>query len=121
MFIHILKISLNIVKILGNFWKNGGKIALGNCAYKDLAVLKEVTVRNLVEKFKFCVKYLTNSGIDEKLITDNSLITSSCGVGSWDIESAGRAMGLVFELSEILRNDKEILNSVQNNNNIKRM
>ena len=108
-------------KNIGKFLKNGGKIAWGIVPTKDLAVLKEVTVRNLVEKFKFCVKYLTNSGIDEKLITDNSLITSSCGVGSLDIESAGRAMGLVFELSEILRNDKEILNSVQNNNNIKRM
>ena len=83
---------------------------------KDLTALRKITLQNLVEKFKFCVKNLTNSGIDEKLIIDNSLITSSCGVGSLDIESAERAMGLVFELSETLRNNKEILNPVQNYN-----
>lgn len=101
---------------IGNFLQNGGKIAWGIVPTKDLTALKEITVQNLVENFKFCVKYLTNSGIDEKLITDNSLITSSCGVGSLDIESAGRAMGLVFELSETLRNNKKILNPVQNDN-----
>lgn len=103
-------------KSIGKFLQNGGKIAWGIVPTKDLTALKEITVQNLVEKFKFCVKYLTNSGIDEKLITDNSLITSSCGVGSLDIELAKRAMGLVFELSQTLRYNKEILNQVQNDN-----
>ena len=101
---------------IGKFLQNGGKIAWGIVPTKDLTALRKITLQNLVEKFKFCVKNLTNSGIDEILIIDNSLITSSCGVGSLDIESAERAMGLVFELSETLRNNKEILNPVQNYN-----
>lgn len=85
------------------FINNGGKIAWGLVPTLDCEALENITLDDLVEKFKKSVNYLTKKGIDEKLIIDNSLITSSCGAGSLSEELAERAMDLVFELSETLK------------------
>lgn len=81
----------------------GGKIAWGIVPTLDSEALEKLTLNDLVKLFENSVKYLTNKGIDEKLIIDNSLITSSCGAGSLSIELAERAMDLVFELSNELK------------------
>ncbi len=85
------------------FLKNGGKIAWGLVPTLDTEALSKVSVESLLERFEQCVKYLTKKGIDEKLIIDNSLVTSSCGAGSLSINDAERAMDLVSELSDRLR------------------
>lgn len=90
-------------KMIENHLLSGGKIAWGLIPTLDVDALRGTTLKNLIEKFEQAVKYLTNKRIDEKLVIDNSLITSSCGAGSLSIENAERAMNLVSELSKELK------------------
>ncbi|MBD5402398.1 hypothetical protein HDR58_06310 [bacterium] len=85
------------------FLKNRGMIAWGLVPTLDSKSLEKTTLTNLVEKFNNSVNYLTKKGIDEKLILDNSLITSSCGAGSLSEKLAEHAMDLVSELSKELK------------------
>ncbi len=85
------------------FLQNGGKIAWGLVPTLDSSALEKITLDDLIEKFEKSVKYLTKKGIDEKLIIDNSLITSSCGAGALNEELAEHAMDFVFELSKELK------------------
>lgn len=85
------------------FLENGGKIAWGLVPTLDSAALENINLNILVDKFKQSVNYLTKKGVNEKLILDNSIITSSCGAGSLSEELAEKAMNLVFELSETLK------------------
>ncbi len=85
------------------FLENGGKIAWGIVPTLDSNKLKSITLDDLVKIFEKSVNYLTKKGIDEKLIINNSLITSSCGAGALSIDLAQRAMDLVFELSKYLK------------------
>lgn len=96
---HFSLYSQNIEKFLND----GGKIVWGIVPTLDSEVLSTITVQDLVKIFENSVNYLTNKGIDEKLITDNSLVTSSCGAGSLTDELAQRAMDLIKELSDTLR------------------
>lgn len=82
---------------------DGRMLAWGIVPTLDAETLKTITVEKLEEIFEKYVKYLTKTGIDEKLIIDNSLITSSCGAGTLSEELAQRAMDLVFELSNELK------------------
>ncbi len=90
-------------KDVERFLQSGGKIAWGIVPTLDSVALEKITLEDLVTKFKSSVNYLTKKGIDEKLILDNSLITSSCGAGSLSVELAQKAMDLVFELSKTLK------------------
>lgn len=88
---------------IDKFLQDGGKLAWGLIPTLDVETLKNITLADLIKDFGQGIKYLTNKGIDEKLIIDNSLITSSCGAGSLSVELAQKAMDLVFELSNELR------------------
>ena len=88
---------------VNNFLQNGGKIAWGIVPTLAGDVLENITIEDLAEKFEICVKYLTNKGIDEKLVIDNSLITSSCGAGSLTENLSEKAMDMVKGLSVLLR------------------
>lgn len=88
---------------IDKFLQDGGKLAWGLVPTLDVEALKNITLADLIKDFEQGIKYLTNKGIDEKLIIDNSLITSSCGAGSLNVELAQKAMDLVFELSNELR------------------
>ncbi len=85
------------------FLQNGGKIAWGIVPTIDNKILETLSIEKLIEKFEKSIKYLTKSGINEKLILDNSLITSSCGAGALQVDKAQKAMDLVYELSKYLR------------------
>ena len=80
--------------------QNGGKIAWGLVPTLDSSALEKITLDDLVENFEKSVNYLTKKGIDEKLIIDNSLVTSSCGAGSLSVELAVKAMDLVLNCRE---------------------
>lgn len=88
---------------IDKFLQDGGKLAWGLVPTLDVEALKNITLADLIKDFGQGIKYLTNKGIDEKLIIDNSLITSSCGAGSLSVGLAQKAMDLVFELSNELR------------------
>lgn len=90
-----------------DFFQNGGMIAWGIVPTLDKEAVSKETVESLIMKFKTAINYLTKKGIDEKLITDNSMITPSCGAGGLSEEMAEKAMCLTRELSVQL---KEIYN-----------
>lgn len=92
-------------KEISKFLNLGGKIAWGFIPTLDGATLKNLKVETLEQKFYDCVNYLTNKGINEKLILDNSLITSSCGAGGLSIKDAELAMSLVKGLSDRLKRE----------------
>ncbi len=94
---------LSYDKDIAGFLKKGGKISWGIVPTRYEEDLKNIRVQDLLQIFESALTYLTKNGIDEKLITENSLITSSCGAGTLRVEMAERAMDLVFELSKILR------------------
>ena len=90
-------------KEVDKFLQNGGKLAWGLVPTLDSEALAKIGLEDLVKNFENSVNYLTKKGIDEKLIIDNSLVTSSCGAGSLTVELSERAMDLVCELSNELR------------------
>ena len=94
---------------ISGFIKQGGKIAWGIVPTLDVEGLNNSTIESLVGKFQIALKYLTNKGIDEKLIIKNSLVTPSCGAGVLSVEFAEKAMDLTKNLSIKL---KEIYNIV---------
>lgn len=81
------------------FLKSGGKIAWGLVPTLDKDALENIDLHILTEKFAQSVNYLTKKGIDEKLIIDNSLVSTSCGAGSLTVELAQKAMRLTRDLS----------------------
>ena len=95
-------ISKYQTEIIHHF-KSGRMVALGIVPTLDTEILKTIRVDELENIFEKYVKYLTKTGIDEKLIINNSLITSSCGAGKLSEELAQRATNLIFELSNNLK------------------
>ncbi len=96
--------SLSIyVDDLVPYLENGGKIAWGLVPTLNPEILENINLDELILLFEKAVKYLTNKGIDEKLIIDNSIITPSCGAGALTVSLAKRAMMLTRDLSESLK------------------
>ena len=92
-----LELYLEDLKI---FLENGGKIAWSVIPTMNKELLKKADLKDMISIFENAVKYLTKKGIDEKIIMENSLITSSCGTSTLSVEMAEKAMKLVRELSD---------------------
>ena len=90
-------------KNIKNFLENEGKIAWGIVPTFDENLLNTMNIDILEEKFIQCVNNLTKNGLNEKLVIDSSLISSSCGAGKLSIESAQCSMDMVKELSDRIR------------------
>ena len=88
---------------LEKFLLKGGIIAWGIVPTLDKEALEKADIKSMLDVFLKGVKYLTNKGIDEKLIIDNSVITPSCGAGGLSIELAEKAMKLTKQLSDTLK------------------
>ena len=84
---------------VAKFMLNGGKIVWGVIPTLDQTALEKMTLEDASNKFQESVNYLTKRGIDEKLVIDNSLISTSCGAGSLSVELAEKAFELTKELS----------------------
>jgi len=82
---------------------NGGKIAWGIVPTLDKDALTKTNSLEIEQKLKMAKSYLTNKGIDENLIDNNSLISPSCGCGSLSVELAEKAIKLTKELSDKLK------------------
>ena len=90
-------------KELEEFLKAGGKIAWGVVPTLHPEILEKTDLNSMISVFDKAVKYLTEKGIDEKIIIENSLVTPSCGAGGLSEELAQKAMDLTRKLSESLR------------------
>ncbi|MBR6098251.1 hypothetical protein IKP85_00725 [bacterium] len=90
-------------KSVKNFLENNGKIVWGIVPTLDKNALEKAGTDIIENHFNKAVKYLTNKGINEKLIIDNSLVSTSCGAGSLTIELAEKALKLTKEISDRLK------------------
>lgn len=97
-------------KDVQKFLENGGKIAWGIVPTLDKEALKKAELSELVSIYEKAVKYLTQKGIDEKLVITNSMITPSCGAGGLDETLAEKAMNLTKLLSDNLKEKYSIDN-----------
>ncbi len=88
------------------FLERGGIMAWGIVPTTDS--IKEATIDGLVDKMVSAVDYLVNSGIDRKLIINNSLITPSCGTGAMSVEEAEKVMMLTHELTAMIKDKYNI-------------
>ena len=85
------------------FLKSGGKIVWGVVPTLDKEALEVCDLDFMVKKFRQSVNYLTKKGIDEKLIINNSLVSTSCGAGSLTTGLAEKAFRLTADLSKNLK------------------
>jgi hypothetical protein len=90
-----------------SFLERGGILAWGIVPTTDS--IKEVTIDSLMEKLVTAVDYLVNSGIEAKLVIENSLISPSCGTGTMPLEEAEKAMALTYELSVKIKDKYKII------------
>ncbi len=90
-------------KSIKSFLEQGGKIAWGVIPTLHPEVLENANLDTMLSVFEKAVKYLTEKGIDEKIVIANSLITPSCGAGALSEDLAEKAMDLTKQLSDILR------------------
>lgn len=85
---------------LKEFLLNGGKVVWSVVPTLNKELLKKADTKDMVSIFENAVNYLTKKGIDEKIIIENSLITSSCGTATLSDDMAEKAMRLIRELSD---------------------
>ena len=90
-------------KSVEEFLNNEGKIVWGIVPTLDKTALEKASIDIIEKHFDKAVKYLTNKGINEKLIIDNSLVSTSCGTGSLTIELANKAFSLTKDISHRLK------------------
>ena len=90
-------------KSIKSFLEQGDKLAWGVIPTLHPEVLENANLDTMLSVFEKAVKYLTEKGIDEKIVIANSLITPSCGAGALSEDLAEKAMDLTKQLSDILR------------------
>ena len=93
-------------KEVRTFLERGGIMAWGIVPTTDS--IKDVTIGDLMDKMISAVDRLVESGIDQKLIIENSLITPSCGTGTMPLAEAEKAMTLTHELTIKLKDKYKI-------------
>ena len=93
-------------KEVRTFLEKGGIMAWGIVPTTDS--IKDVTIGDLMDKMISAVDRLVESGIDQKLIIENSLITPSCGTGTMPLDEAEKAMTLTHELTVKLKDKYKI-------------
>jgi len=93
-------------KEVRTFLERGGIMAWGIVPTTDS--IKDVTIGDLMDKMTSAVDRLVDSGIDQKLIIENSLITPSCGTGTMPLAEAEKAMTLTHELTIKLKDKYNI-------------
>ena len=93
-------------KEVRTFLERGGIMAWGIVPTTDS--IKDVTIGDLMDKMTSAVDRLVDSGIDQKLIIENSLITPSCGTGTMPLAEAEKAMTLTHELTIKLKDKYKI-------------
>jgi hypothetical protein len=83
------------------FLANGGILAWG--IVPTSKVIREHSVATLEVHLEKMMDHLASKGIDKKIITEQSIITPSCGTGSIDPEDALKVFMLTDELSRKMK------------------
>jgi hypothetical protein len=79
------------------FLANGGALAWG--IVPTSTAIREQTVEGLADRLEGMMDHLASKGIEKLLITDQALLTPSCGTGSLTPEDAELVYGKLAELS----------------------
>jgi len=88
---------------LAAFLERGGILGWGIVPTLDLEAAATETVESLEVKFEEQVGELERRGHEREALLSQTLLTPSCGMGTMSEELAERALGLLKELSERLR------------------
>ena len=75
----------------------GGALAWG--IVPTSAAIREQTVEGLADRLESMMDHLASKGIEKRLITEQALITPSCGTGSMTPEDAERVYAMLAALS----------------------
>lgn len=86
---------------LNAFLEKGGMVGWGIIPHS--ALVMEEDASSILDKFEVKIRKLTESGIDETKLLEQSFISPSCGAGAMTQEEATRALELAREVSELLR------------------
>lgn len=81
--------------------ERGGNLAWG--VVPTSKVIREQTAATLEAQLEKVMDNLAAKGIDKKLITEQAIVTPSCGTGSLEAEDAERVFALLQELSTNLK------------------
>jgi hypothetical protein len=81
--------------------EKGGILAWG--VVPTSTAIREQSVESLVTHFEQVMDNLTSKGVDKQLITEQAIITPSCGTGSIDPEDAEKVFDLLAKLSVAMR------------------
>ena len=81
--------------------ERGGMLAWG--VVPTSKAIREQTVDSLEAQLEYVMDNLASKGIDKKLITEQAIITPSCGTGSLDPADAEKVFDLVSGLSKRMK------------------
>ncbi len=81
--------------------ENGGILAWG--VVPTSTAIREQSVESLVTHFEKMIDNLASKGVDKQLITEQAIITPSCGTGSIDPEDAIKVFDILKKLSRAMK------------------
>ncbi len=88
-----------------NFYTKGGILAWGIAPTLSVQDLEKETADSLVSMWEEKAGQLADLGINPKTISEQSLITPSCGTGTLSLAQATKALELTRDVSAILRDN----------------
>jgi hypothetical protein len=88
---------------IGRFLKNGGALAWG--IVPSTGAIADETPESIVGMLKERIGALAEKGIDCDILYGRCLLTPSCGTGSLPQQSAERVLGILCEVSRLLRSE----------------
>ncbi|MCM8766026.1 MAG: hypothetical protein NC920_04195, partial [Candidatus Omnitrophica bacterium] len=86
---------------INRFLKRGGAIAWG--IVPTMLEPKEIDSSGLFERLNKLIRLLSDRGIEKGLLVENSLVTPSCGLGSYSSQKGEIVLRITHELSERMR------------------
>ncbi len=89
---------------LKRFLLNGGILAWGIIPAEE-EFLEQETTPSLLKSLEEKIELLIKEGIPEDILTKNSLVSQSCGLGSISENLAEKALKLTKEISSAMRNE----------------
>lgn len=86
---------------LRDFFKRGGIVCWGVVPTQEFTGRE--TAELLLDKLKEGINALVKKGVDKDLLSENLLISPSCGLGSLDTERAEKIFRILHDLSSLIK------------------